>query len=334
MIFWGITPANCSLTIRAQPSSPSFWLLKVGLLGLCLEVLLRLSPVNLSTVFPSARDLSVIICIVGIMVVVLVASAVFKFRIDLALFLRDSLGCYGTPPGGEDYLSFTFRSSFSFVCSSLLLSAVVSLDGKKYDACLMFYKSSSGVELGKADRKWLEGILEERFGYSLCLLSENFSEDNGMEVYFYPCLTSWTDLRLYRLQSLCPSASSRAGLWFCFPALLIHIQGPICSSKSGQLLRRKTLAWFSSNQRRSERQARSLHQKSYSISAGQEIVWSGKAGAPWNPNLPSGSFCVFTCLPHNIRQDFYRRNWPWLITANTLSTVTAFIHDISWIFTD
>ncbi|XP_024150482.2 interleukin-1 receptor accessory protein [Oryzias melastigma] len=98
---------------------------------------------------PKARDLSVIICIVGIIVVVLVASAVFKFRIDLALFLRDTLGCYGTPP-----------------------------DGKKYDACLMFYKSSSGVELGKADRKWLEGVLEERFGYSLCLLSENFSEDN------------------------------------------------------------------------------------------------------------------------------------------------------------
>ncbi|RVE74349.1 hypothetical protein OJAV_G00021160 [Oryzias javanicus] len=103
---------------------------------------------------PKARDVfvSVIICIVGIIVVVFVATAAFKFKIDIALFLRDTLGCYGTPP-----------------------------DGKKYDACLMFYQSSSGVELGKADRKWLESVLEERFGYSLCLQGRDISEDNESE---------------------------------------------------------------------------------------------------------------------------------------------------------
>ncbi|XP_020568466.1 interleukin-18 receptor 1 isoform X2 [Oryzias latipes] len=103
---------------------------------------------------PKVSDVSVslIICIVGIIVVVFITTAVAfsKFKIDVVLFLRDALGCYGTPT-----------------------------DGKKYDACLMFYKSNSDVDLGKADRKWMKRVLEERFGYSLCLLSRDTSENTG-----------------------------------------------------------------------------------------------------------------------------------------------------------
>uniref|UniRef100_A0A3P9ICY5 Ig-like domain-containing protein n=1 Tax=Oryzias latipes TaxID=8090 RepID=A0A3P9ICY5_ORYLA len=95
---------------------------------------------------PKVSDVSIslIICIVGIIVVVFITTAVAfsKFKVDVVLFLRDALG------------------SLLFVC----------LDGKKYDACLMFYKSNSDVDLGKADRKWMKRVLEERFGYSLCLL--------------------------------------------------------------------------------------------------------------------------------------------------------------------
>lgn len=49
-----------------------------------------------------------------------------------------------------------------------VLLLVVCLDGKSYDAFLMSYKSETDAGLNEDDRKWLERVLEERFGYSLC----------------------------------------------------------------------------------------------------------------------------------------------------------------------
>ncbi|XP_051235061.1 interleukin-1 receptor-like 1 isoform X2 [Dicentrarchus labrax] len=79
-----------------------------------------------------------IVCTVVVMVFTVVIYV--KFKINITLFLRDTLGCH---------------SSTS--------------DGKSYDAYLMCYKSDTEAGLNEDDRKWLESVLEERFGYSLCL---------------------------------------------------------------------------------------------------------------------------------------------------------------------
>ncbi|XP_070761970.1 interleukin-1 receptor type 1-like [Enoplosus armatus] len=89
----------------------------------------------------SPISLSLSLGIVGIMVVIVVTVVVYvKLKMDIALFLRNTLGC--------------FRSTS---------------DGKSYDAFLMCYKSNTDAGLNEDDRKWLESVLEERFGYSLCL---------------------------------------------------------------------------------------------------------------------------------------------------------------------
>nr|XP_020460610.1 interleukin-1 receptor type 1-like [Monopterus albus] len=83
--------------------------------------------------------------IVGILVVIIVTVVVYvKFKIDIILFLRDTLGCY--------------RSTS---------------DGKHYDAYLMCYKSDAVTGLNEDNTKWLESILEEKFGYHLCLYNRD-----------------------------------------------------------------------------------------------------------------------------------------------------------------
>ncbi|XP_071344866.1 interleukin-18 receptor 1-like isoform X2 [Trachinotus anak] len=81
---------------------------------------------------------SSIVGIVGVMVVTVVIYV--KLKVDITLFLRDTLGCYKQTS-----------------------------DGKSYDAFLMCYESNTDAGLNAHDRKWLEGVLEEKFGYSLCL---------------------------------------------------------------------------------------------------------------------------------------------------------------------
>ncbi|XP_041836038.1 interleukin-1 receptor-like 1 isoform X2 [Melanotaenia boesemani] len=84
-------------------------------------------------------------CIITIVVVIAVTVVIHvKFKVDIALFLRDSLGC---------------RPSTS--------------DGKSYDAFLMCYKSNTNGGLNEEDRKWLENILEEKFSYNLCLFDRD-----------------------------------------------------------------------------------------------------------------------------------------------------------------
>ncbi|XP_071344864.1 interleukin-18 receptor 1-like [Trachinotus anak] len=88
---------------------------------------------------PSYISLALSIVGTGVVMVVTVVICV-KLKIDISLFLRDTLGCH---------------SSTS--------------DGKSYDAFLMCYESNRDAGLNAHDRKWLEGVLEEKFGYSLCL---------------------------------------------------------------------------------------------------------------------------------------------------------------------
>lgn len=54
--------------------------------------------------------------------------------------------------------------------------------GKSYDAYVMYYKSDTG--LTEDDRKRLETVLEESFGYSLCLYTRDVVAEEGMLLCF------------------------------------------------------------------------------------------------------------------------------------------------------
>lgn len=56
----------------------------------------------------------------------------------------------------------------------------VFLDGKTYDAFLMCYKSDTDAGINACDRKCLENVLEERFGYNLCLYDRDVLPGKGM----------------------------------------------------------------------------------------------------------------------------------------------------------
>ncbi|KAM7014977.1 uncharacterized protein LKV04_013008 [Tautogolabrus adspersus] len=88
-----------------------------------------------------------------IMMIVFVTAVVYvKFKMDIALFLRDTLCC---------------------TCSIS--------DGKSHDAFLMYYKSLAG--LNDMDRERLESVLEERFGYNLCSYDQNVSPGKDAVLY-------------------------------------------------------------------------------------------------------------------------------------------------------
>ncbi|XP_068586732.1 interleukin-18 receptor 1-like [Cebidichthys violaceus] len=90
---------------------------------------------------PRPSYVSLALSIVGVVVVMVLTVVIYvRFKINITLFLRDTLSCH---------------SSIS--------------DGKSYDAFLMCYKSDTDAGLNEDDRKCLESVLEERFGYSLCL---------------------------------------------------------------------------------------------------------------------------------------------------------------------
>ncbi|CAN9507200.1 unnamed protein product [Ophioblennius macclurei] len=85
------------------------------------------------------------LCIISFLVFLTVAAALsLKYKTNIALFVRDTLGCHRQ-----------------------------TADGKIYDAHLMCYKSDADSALDREDRKWLVNVLEERFGYSLCPVNRN-----------------------------------------------------------------------------------------------------------------------------------------------------------------
>ncbi|KAM4593586.1 interleukin-18 receptor 1-like [Odontesthes bonariensis] len=90
---------------------------------------------------PLRSYISLVQCVISIVAVTAVTAIIYvKFKIDITLFFRDTLGCRR-------------RTS----------------DGKSYDAFLMSYMSNTHGGLNEDDREWLESTLEERFGYRLCL---------------------------------------------------------------------------------------------------------------------------------------------------------------------
>ncbi|XP_008290774.1 interleukin-18 receptor 1-like [Stegastes partitus] len=104
--------------------------------------------------------ISLAVCIVFFVVVSVVTVVIYvKFKVDISLFLRDTLGCH---------------SSTS--------------DGKSYDAFLMCYKSDTDEGLNAQDRKTLESVLEERFGYSLCLYDRDILPGNAVAQAVLDCI--------------------------------------------------------------------------------------------------------------------------------------------------
>lgn len=56
---------------------------------------------------------------------------------------------------------------------------VWSSDDKRYDAFVMGYKSHADSGLSAEDRRWLENVLEEKFGYRLCLVERDIQPGEG-----------------------------------------------------------------------------------------------------------------------------------------------------------
>ncbi|KAM6979923.1 interleukin-18 receptor 1-like [Aplochiton taeniatus] len=85
------------------------------------------------------------------MVVVMTAVVYVKLRIDIVLFWRDTLGCY-TDTSEE----------------------------KLYDAYLMCYKSTTDGGLDEKERRMVREVLEEKFGYALCLYDRDVLPGEAM----------------------------------------------------------------------------------------------------------------------------------------------------------
>lgn len=81
------------------------------------------------------------VCMVSVALATVVVY--MKFKVDIVLFMRDTLGCHRSVS-----------------------------DGKSYDVFLLNYKSET-EELNSLNRKMLGSVLNERFGYSLCLFDRD-----------------------------------------------------------------------------------------------------------------------------------------------------------------
>ncbi|KAM9861161.1 interleukin-1 receptor-like 1 [Aulostomus maculatus] len=104
--------------------------------------------------------LSLALCIVGIAVMMLIIVVTYlKFKIEISLFLRDSLGFHRSP-----------------------------LDGKTYDAFLICYKSDTNTGLNDDDKKWFENVLEHRFGYDLCLFDRDVPPGKAVAEAVLDCI--------------------------------------------------------------------------------------------------------------------------------------------------
>lgn len=107
---------------------------------------------------PSYLSLALtVVCLVLVMVLTVVVY--MKLKINITLFLRDTLGC---------------NHSIS--------------DEKSYDAFLMCYKSDTEAGLNEYDRKWLTSVLEDKFGYNLCLYDRDILPGEAVAQAVLDCI--------------------------------------------------------------------------------------------------------------------------------------------------
>ena len=120
---------------------------------------------------PTASSLSLPLAlsiVIIVMVIVLTVVGCVKFKMGNALPLQDALASYSSFSGGIHVSGSSVRSSLAVSECDSTVFGVVCLDGKSYDAFLMSYESVTDAGLNEDDRKWLERVLEDTFGYSLC----------------------------------------------------------------------------------------------------------------------------------------------------------------------
>ncbi|XP_077420267.1 interleukin-18 receptor 1-like isoform X2 [Vanacampus margaritifer] len=104
--------------------------------------------------------ISVALCPVVIVAVMAATVIVYvKFKIEITLFLRDTLGC---------------RRKSSGV--------------KTYDVFLMCYNSDKVTGLKPCDRRWLQNVLEENFGYKLCLFERDVQPGKAVAEALLDCI--------------------------------------------------------------------------------------------------------------------------------------------------
>eukprot|EP00063_Salmo_salar_P033252 XP_014008087.1 PREDICTED: interleukin-18 receptor 1-like [Salmo salar] len=101
---------------------------------------------NVSIIFQQKSPPQFHFLVLGILgvfaVTVVVVTVVYvKLKVDIILFLRDDLGWH--------------HHNVS--------------DGKRYDAYVLCYKSDTESGVSEEDRRQVEEVLEEEYGYSLCL---------------------------------------------------------------------------------------------------------------------------------------------------------------------
>ncbi|XP_077374829.1 interleukin-18 receptor 1-like isoform X2 [Festucalex cinctus] len=96
-----------------------------------------------------------------VMMAVMAATVIVyvKFKIEITLFLRDTLGCRRK-----------------------------SADLKTYDVFLMCYKSDKVPGLKACDTKWLQNVLEENFGYKLCLFEREVQPGKAVAEALLDCI--------------------------------------------------------------------------------------------------------------------------------------------------
>ncbi|XP_061669862.1 interleukin-18 receptor 1-like isoform X2 [Syngnathoides biaculeatus] len=98
------------------------------------------------------------------LVIVAVTAAVVvviyvQFKIEITLFLRDTLGCHRR-----------------------------TADGKIYDVFLMSYKSNGVTGLNPCDIKWLMNVLEENLGYKLCFYDRDVQPGKAVSEALLDCI--------------------------------------------------------------------------------------------------------------------------------------------------
>ncbi|XP_061608884.1 interleukin-1 receptor-like 1 isoform X1 [Phyllopteryx taeniolatus] len=104
--------------------------------------------------------ISVALCPLVIVAVMAATVIVYvKFKIEITLFLRDTMGCHR-------------RTS----------------DGKIYDVFLMCYKSDRVTGLNPCDTRWLVNVLEENLGYKLCLYDRDVQPGKALPEALLDCI--------------------------------------------------------------------------------------------------------------------------------------------------
>ncbi|XP_047435869.1 interleukin-18 receptor 1-like isoform X2 [Mugil cephalus] len=188
---------------------------------------------------PSYTSLVVcIICLAAVTVVVVVVYV--KFKVDIALFLRGTLSWCGSAS-----------------------------DGKSYDAFLMCYESNIEDGLNSQDRKWLESMLEDRFGYTLCLHDRDVLPGNPVAEAVLDCVER---SRTVVLVPSSPGPDPGSGLLSAIHAALVE---------------RQTHLVFINTESTDASRSGSLPEALQLLSeAGDHVTWKGMKSMH-----PSSSFC-------------------------------------------